>query len=93
MSDEIRPRYLSVKGVAIYLSVSRGTVLSLVESGRLPKPVYLTPKLPRWDRDEIDRRMSPASEPKDWAAEIDAWFDRQEAKGSRKKKALDISGD
>lgn len=41
--------YLSADSLAQRLDVSRNTVLRLAESGAIPKPIYLGPKLPRWD--------------------------------------------
>lgn len=52
------PRYLDLNGVASYLSVSRTTVQRLVERKALPDPVYLSPKLPRWDAREIDEAIA-----------------------------------
>lgn len=60
MSDA---RYLDARGVAEYLSISRAMVDVLVRRGKLPRPIFLTPRLPRWDREAIDRALAgqPAS--------------------------------
>lgn len=71
MSDEGRPRYLLLKAAAQYLSISPQTLLRLVKAGKLPTPTYLSPKLPRWDRDAIDATMGKKPAVVDWyAAEI-----------------------
>lgn len=73
----IQPKYLSAKDLAVYLSVSRTMVDRLVESGRLPQPIYLTPSLPRWDRDAVDAAMGKTLKSADRTLEeIDAWFER-----------------
>lgn len=72
-----QPRYLSPKDMAAYLSVSRNMVDRLVDAGKLPKPVYLTPKLPRWDREKVDAAIGRTAKSTDTTLEaIDAWFER-----------------
>ena len=44
MTDKL----LSVKAVADLLSVHPQTVWKWVRQGRLPKPIYISRKLPRW---------------------------------------------
>lgn len=51
-------RYLDLQGVADYLSIGRTTVQQLVERNVLPKPIYLTPRLPRWDRHALDAAVA-----------------------------------
>ena len=51
-------RYLNLSEVADYLSVSRTTVQQLTRSGTLPQPIYLTPRLPRWDRQAVDAALA-----------------------------------
>lgn len=82
----ITPRYLSASDLAAYLSISRTMVATLVESGRLPQPVYLTPKLPRWDREAVDEAMGKSLKSADRTlGEIDAWFDREGAPPAQRR--------
>jgi predicted DNA-binding transcriptional regulator AlpA len=52
------PRYLDQQAVAAYLMISRAMVGQLVERGKLPPPVELTPRLKRWDRQAIDAALA-----------------------------------
>lgn len=73
-------RYLSADKLAEYLCISRSMVGALVKAGRLPEPVYLTSRLPRWDREKVDRAMGSAVKSDDKTlGNIDAWFDRNGA--------------
>lgn len=82
----MQPRYLSASDLAEYLSISRSMVSALVESGRLPKPVYLTPRLARWDREAVDEAMGTALKSADRTlGDIDAWFDREGAPPSQRR--------
>lgn len=51
-------RYLTRDDVARYLRVGRNMVDRLVQQRVIPKPIYLTPRLPRWDREAIDRAVA-----------------------------------
>lgn len=51
-------RYLDARTLADYLSISRTMVDQLVERGRLPKPIELTPRLKRWDREAVDAALA-----------------------------------
>ena len=51
-------RYLDARGVADYLSISRTLVDQLVERGLLPKPIALTERVKRWDREAIDTALA-----------------------------------
>ncbi len=44
---------LSAKNAAILLGISRAQLWKLHASGRLPLPVYLGAKAPRWRADEL----------------------------------------
>lgn len=71
----VQPRYLSTTDLAAYLGVSRNMVDRLVKSGRLPQPVYLTKRLPRWDREAVDAALGKSLKSADRTLEaIDAWF-------------------
>ncbi len=54
MSARVEPRYLDLAALADYLSISKGSVQSLVEKGRLPQPVRFSTRLIRWDREAVD---------------------------------------
>ena len=49
------PELLTVKDVCGILKLSRSRLYAHVESGRIPKPLYIAPKVPRWRRDAIER--------------------------------------
>lgn len=82
----MQPRYLSRKDLAAYLSCSENKVDDMVRRGRLPKPVYLEPRMPRWDREKVDIAMAAdANKAVDWYARIDAEFDKHRpAKAQRR---------
>jgi predicted DNA-binding transcriptional regulator AlpA len=50
-------RYLSAQDVAAYMRISRSMVDHLVEAGKLPRPIPLTPRLKRWDKEAIDAAL------------------------------------
>ena len=50
--------YLAVRHVAAMLGVSIRTVWTMTSIGTLPKPVYLTPRCPRWIRSAVVDRIA-----------------------------------
>lgn len=70
--------WLGLSGLAEYLSVSTETVQKLVAEGRLPRPIYLTPRLPRWRLADIDATLTKGVE-KDWQAIIEERLNAKEA--------------
>ena len=45
---------LNIRDVAALLRVNRGTIYRmLARDESFPKPIYVTPKVPRWRSDEI----------------------------------------
>lgn len=44
---------LSPADAARLLAVSRATFFKMHSAGKLPLPVYLTPRCPRWSRSEL----------------------------------------
>lgn len=50
-------RWLTRRELADDLRVTVETVDSLVERGKLPRPVYLSPRLPRFDRHAVDAKL------------------------------------
>ena len=55
---------LSAGQVADLLGCTKRTVWKLLSSGKFPKPVRLTPKLPRWRRADLDKYISSLAEAK-----------------------------
>lgn len=57
VSDSSRPpeipEALPAADAARLLGVSRATFFKLHSAGRVPLPVYLTPRCPRWRRSEL----------------------------------------
>lgn len=51
------PEYLSIKQVAAMLNVSVRTAWKLHSNHTLPKPIYLTPRCPRWIRSAVVERI------------------------------------
>ena len=47
--------------VAALLKVTRVHVWRLAKSGRIPRPIYIAPRAPRWRADEIDAVIEKAS--------------------------------
>lgn len=54
--NNIEPRWLSATGAARYISVGMSTFYRL--RGSLPDPVYLSARMPRWDRLALDRMLA-----------------------------------
>ncbi|MBP6818289.1 MAG: AlpA family phage regulatory protein [Ferrovibrio sp.] len=80
-------RYLSLAGLAQYLACSRSTINNLVASGRLPQPVYLTPKLPRWDREKVDEAMGTSAKSRDPVMEaLDEAYPLQQSKAHTQRR-------
>jgi excisionase family DNA binding protein len=46
---------LDTRELAKLLGVSRRTIVNLRARGRLPAPVMLTPRLPRWPLEAVER--------------------------------------
>ena len=50
---------LTIKEVCAALKLSRARVYAHVNAGRIPKPIHIAPRCPRWRREAIE----------DWLAE------------------------
>ncbi|MGY0794117.1 helix-turn-helix transcriptional regulator [Azospirillum argentinense] len=50
-------RWMTRKELTAELRVSVDTVRTLETQGKLPKPVYLTPRLPRYDRQAVEAAL------------------------------------
>lgn len=46
-------RYLSIRSLAFLFDTSTTTISKMVMEGSLPRPIYLSPKLPRWRLSDI----------------------------------------
>lgn len=57
------PRYLNARDTAHYLSIGVSTLHQLVNAGRLPKPIVLTPRVKRWDKVAIDQAIAAGRVP------------------------------
>lgn len=55
-------RYLRVKQVAEYMSVSRVTIWRLVKFGNFPKPIKSSMSVTVWDIRDIDKFMDSKRE-------------------------------
>lgn len=56
--DDALPRWLDRQGLADYLSVKYHSIARLQREGKIPQPTYhLGPRLPRWDRYQVDEKM------------------------------------
>ena len=51
-------RWMTRQELAADLRVSVETVDALVAKGKLPKPIYLTPRLPRFDRAAVEAKLT-----------------------------------
>lgn len=53
MEKELKPM-IGTQEVCDYLNINKKTLMSLLESDRgFPKPFEISPKLRRWDKEEI----------------------------------------
>lgn len=59
MSDR---RLLTIQQACDYLSVSEVTFRRMVGRGDMPKPIMLTPRTPRWDKEAIDKIITGGSD-------------------------------
>ena len=53
MTEDEKPFLLTKSNVASMLQVSLRQVEYLVRAGRIPAPVYIGERTPRWRRDEL----------------------------------------
>jgi predicted DNA-binding transcriptional regulator AlpA len=53
--------FLSVRLVATMLGCTPRTIWKLCATGRFPPPIYLTPRLPRWRRSDVEDHMTALS--------------------------------
>jgi predicted DNA-binding transcriptional regulator AlpA len=53
------PRWMDARTTAAYLCCGRTEIWQLIAAGKLPQPsCHLSPRMPRWDRNEIDSFVS-----------------------------------
>lgn len=48
-------RLMTFDQVCEYLQVSETTFRRMVAGGAMPRPIMITPRTPRWDKEEINR--------------------------------------
>ena len=54
---------LNIKQVCARLGIGRSAIYTGMAAGRIPRPIHVAPKAPRWRADEIDayiERLSAA---------------------------------
>ena len=51
-------RILLDKAAAVKTKMSDATISRRVDDGTLPKPIYLSPQMPRWWEDEVDAALA-----------------------------------
>ena len=56
------PELLTVKEVCAALKLSRARVYAHVNAGRIPRPIYLAPRCPRWRREAIENWLAEREE-------------------------------
>jgi excisionase family DNA binding protein len=52
------PRWMSAETAAAYLCVSTAQLRRLVDANRIPAPIYLSERTPRFDRAAIDNALT-----------------------------------
>lgn len=78
------PRLLTLKAVAVYLSVSPSTVRRLAERGEIPSPIKLSERLLRWDRNQLEALFERPERRKDDPDELLArWEDENRKKAAQ----------
>jgi predicted DNA-binding transcriptional regulator AlpA len=55
MSNIDRPRLINAEEAARYLGMSRTTFDSLTKNEPRLSPIYVTERMPRWDKSELDK--------------------------------------
>lgn len=79
-----RRRWATPQQAADYLGVSKTTLRSLVDRGVVPAPVHLGPRMPRWDLEAIDAKLT--GRPRDASEEIDRVLDAAFAGGKLQRR-------
>lgn len=85
-------RWMSTRSVADYLDIRPENVMRLVRAGKLPQPSYLSPRRPRWDREEIDEAMGKRMRSRDPDAALADWLAKQETRRAEKQTSGHRSG-
>lgn len=62
-AGDVLPRFLAPKDAAVFLGISRSTLLRLVDSGKL-RPSHPTEGSVRFDRRELEELMAKATAPR-----------------------------
>jgi predicted DNA-binding transcriptional regulator AlpA len=69
----LQPIGLSFEEAARHIGVSETMFKQMVDDGRMPKPVYITPRKPVWNRYRVEAaftalEMKKAEEVEEWVA-------------------------
>lgn len=71
-------KWLSLAHAAEHMDLSADAFRRLVRVKKLPQPDRsLGQRMPRWDRDALDRAMSGTSISRDPDQAVEAWLERQ----------------
>jgi predicted DNA-binding transcriptional regulator AlpA len=77
-------RWLSLPRAAEHLDISVDALRRLVRAGKLPEPDRtLGQRMPRWDREALDKAMSGASSSRDPDVAVEAWVEKQRQRPRR----------
>jgi predicted DNA-binding transcriptional regulator AlpA len=77
-------RWLSLPRAAEHLDISVDALRRLVRAGKLPPPDRtLGPRMPRWDRDALDKAMGTTSSCNDPDSAVEAWLEKQTRRPGR----------
>lgn len=77
-------KWLSLPRAAEHMDISVDALRRLVRAGKLPQPDRtLGRRMPRWDRDALDRAMTGGPSSRDPDAALEAWLETQDGNPDR----------
>lgn len=75
-------KWLTLPHAAEHLDLSVDALRRLVRQGRLPQPDRsLGKRMPRWDRDALDKAMSGTPSSRNPDSAVEAWLEKQRHSG------------
>jgi predicted DNA-binding transcriptional regulator AlpA len=75
---------MSLPRAAEHLDISVDALRRLVRAGKLPQPDRtLGPRMPRWDREALDKAMGNTPSSKDPDSAVEAWLEKQDRRSGR----------
>jgi len=78
------PKWLSLPRAAEHMDISVDALRRLVRTGRLPQPDRsLGQRMPRWDRDALDKAMTGTPSSRDPDSALEAWLEKQNGNPNR----------